>query len=90
MVVMVAYTLILLEFTTRYLLDRPLPNGPWHPFACCSRRRRKQTVLASNASDMTQVGGREEMTMVRGSKEEGRARWMLGALGGSTLLIFIR
>ena len=91
MVVMIAYTLILLEFSTRYLLDRPLPNGPWRPFSsCCSGRRRKNRVTTSSgASEMTQVE-HEQMRVMRGTKEERNARWMMGALLGSTTLIFVR
>lgn len=91
MVVMIAYSLLLIEFTLRYLRDRPLPNGPWHLFSWFpSCRRRRSQSSSPDGSDATQVGKAEKITIERGSKEERNARILLGALGASTLLIFIR
>jgi hypothetical protein len=92
MVVMIAYSLLLLEFTIRYFADRPLPNGPWHLFSWCPscRRRKSRGDISPATSDVTQLDPAESMVVERGSKEERHARWMLGALAGSTVLIFIR
>lgn len=94
-VVMTAYTLIFIEFTTRYLRDRPLQNGPWRPFARLRvpklfRRKRAAESGSEANSTATQVDATNDLTIERGTTEERNAKLMLVALGFCTIFIFIR
>jgi hypothetical protein len=80
MVVMFCFSLILVEFTIRYITDRPVVRQ-FHPFAWTKRARAAAAVRSSVAA------GRAPTV---GIAEEKKARRMLGALGAATVLIFVR
>lgn len=80
MVVMLAYTFLLAEFTFRYLRDKPV--NQLHLFAWTKSARAK--IAEEKARGHSAI--KEQLTWA----EEKGAKWMLIGISGSTALIFIR
>jgi hypothetical protein len=83
MVIMCCFTYLLVEFTFRYLKDRPTKQ--FYPFACFSRRRKTSADVSSGASAQTAVDFESRHVPIKRNAE-----LMLLGIAISTFFVFIR
>ncbi|CED85085.1 RTA-like protein [Phaffia rhodozyma] len=84
MVVMVAYTYLLLEFSYRYIYNQPTTQ--LSPFAWMTKKTRENARRQAEENRLATASS----CAARGSVEDKRTRYQLMGVGGVTLFIFIR